>query len=605
LREPHPSGYFGYLSSPRRSSALALAAAALVYAGLALAASRTKSSTFDEPIHLPPGYVSLVLGDHRMNPDHPPLVRRLAALPLLFLDVRWDREDFAWKVGRPWEFGKRFLYRWNDAERLLFWGRLPILSLGASLLAAVFFFTRRHYGEPAALLALFLGALNPDLLAHGAIVSTDIGIAFFTFLAVFAFSRVVERVSPGRVAAAGLALGAALATKFSGVGLLPMLGLPALLVAADARPLVLARGGRNRALVSRSRKLAAVALVFLVLGLVALPTVWAAYGFRSPLTVDPGAGARLFDWSTVELKPPALQALAAGLRRSGLLPEAWVWGFLHFLVHSESRPAFLFGQYSETGWWYYFPATFLLKTPLPLLVLLAAGLATARRTAAERRVEWLVFLPLAVFLALGMTRRINIGHRHLLPAYPFVLVIAGRVASLAFGPRSRQPWLRTAVGLLCLGQALATARAFPHFLAYFNELGGGSSNGWRHLVDSNLDWGQELKGLREWMERRGVSRLKLAYFGTADVKYYGVAADRLPGYQPPPPSAAVHEVRPGDLVAVSATLLQGVYVDEPSMRALMERLRALPPIAVVGHSLFIYRPDFSFTLSPAPQGEGP
>jgi hypothetical protein len=584
----------GFLGGRRVLSLLLLALAA--YSGLAVSASRTKSSTFDEPIHLPPGYLSLTLGDHRMNPDHPPLVRRLAALPLLFLDVKWDQNDFAWSVGRPWEFGKRFLYRWNDAETLLFWGRLPIVALGALLLCAIFFFTRRHYGEPAALLALFLGASNPDLLAHGAIVSTDLGIAVFTFLTVLAFARVVDAVSPARVALAGLSLGAAWATKFSGLGLLPMLGLPALLVALDRRPLTLALPKGGREVATRRGKLALLAAVFLVMGLVAVATVWAAYGFRSPLAVDAAAEARIFDWRTVQLREPVPQFLAEALRRSGLLPEAWVWGFLHFLVHSESRPAFLFGELSETGWWYYFPATFLLKTPLPLLVLFAAGVTTARRTGADRRLEWLLFLPLLVFFALSMSRSINIGHRHLLPVYPFVLVIAGRVAALAFGPRGRARWLAAPVLVLALGQALATARAHPHYLAYFNELGGGSGNGWRYLVDSNLDWGQELKGLRAWMARSGVARVKLAYFGTANVEYYGVSADRLPGYQPPPPSAAVREVAPGDVVAVSATLLQGLYVDDEPTRALMQRLRSLHPVVVIGHSLFVYRSDFAFTL---------
>jgi len=278
-----------------------------------------------------------------------------------------------------------------------------------------------------------------------------------------------------------------------------------------------------------------------------------------------------------------------------VLPDAWIWGLQHFLVHSESRPAFLFGQYSETGWWYYFPATFAMKTPLPLLVLFAAGLATARGTASSRRNEALLFLPLAVFVALSMSRSINIGHRHLLPVYPFVLVIAGRVAALALRPDKPRRGLAVAVGALCLWQAVATALAFPHYLAYFNELAGGSRNGWRLLVDSNLDWGQGLKGLREWMARNAVPRVKLAYFGTADVKYYGVSADRLPGYQPPPPSATVREVWPGDLVAVSATLLQGLYVDAP-MLPLVERLRKLPPVAVVGHSIFVYRTDFAWDL---------
>jgi hypothetical protein len=286
------------------------------------------------------------------------------------------------------------------------------------------------------------------------------------------------------------------------------------------------------------------------------------------------------------------------VHRSGLLPEAWVWGFLHFLVHSEGRPAFLFGEISDTGWWYYFPTTFLLKTPLPLLLLLVAGAVTAGRTSAERRIEWLVLLPPIVFMVLSMTRSINIGHRHLLPVYPFVLVVAGRAASLAFGPRDHVRWRAVAIGIVALAQAVATAWAFPHYLAYFNELGGGPRNGWRYLGDSNLDWGQELKGLRAWMEERGVERVKLAYFGTADVKYYVVSADRLPGYQPPPPAATVYEVRPGDLVAVSATLLQGLYVDDEPMRGLMARLRERQPLAVIGHSLFVYRSDFTFTLPP-------
>ena len=591
---------------PRRADArvaLILLLATAVYAFLAIAASRAQSSTFDEPIHLPPGYLSLTLGDHRMNPDHPPLVRRLAALPLLFLDVRWDRDDFAFKVGRPWEFGKRFLFRWNDAETLLFWGRLPIVALGAALLVAVFLFTRRRYGENAALLALFLGALNPDLLAHGAIVSTDLGIAFFSFLAVTAFVRVVERVTLLRVAQAGLAVGAACATKFSGLGLVPMLGLPALLVALDREPLAVDVRALPSEVKARTGKIVALGIVFLAMGVVAVATVWAAYGFHSPLAVDAEANARIFDWRTVELRGPALQALCAGLRRFSVLPEAWLWGLQHFLVHAESRPAFLLGQHSQTGWWYYFPATFALKTPVPLLVLFALGLVAARRTASSRRTEALLFLPLAVFVVLSMSRSINIGHRHLLPVYPFVLVIAGRAAALFVRPERR--WARAlALGALCLWQAATTAWAFPHYLAYFNELAGGPSNGWRLLADSNVDWGQGLKGLRSWMSRNRVTRVKLAYFGTADVRYYGVNADRLPGYQPPPPAATVREIRPGDIVAVSATLLQGLYVDE-AVLPLMERLRSLAPLAVIGHSIFIYRADFTWDLPAAPEDSQP
>ena len=545
-----------------------------------------------------------------MNPDHPPLVRRLAALPLLFLDVRWDREDFAWKTGRPWEFGKRFLFRWNDAETLLFWGRLPILALGVLLLLVLYLFTRRHYGEPAALLAVFLGALHPDFLAHGTIVSTDLGITVFIFATVVAFEPRARGGDPGPGGGGGRAPGRGLRHQVLGGGAsrharaaraAGRAGRRTPSGAAPAAPSLAPRGrlaGDPLAwdLRPKRAKLAALALVFLALSVVAVPVIWAAYGFHSPMAVDPDANTRLFDWSTVEPGHPAARALFAGLRRSGILPDAWTWGFLHFLAHTEGRPAFLLGQHSASGFWYYFPATFLLKTPLPLLILFALGLVTARRTAAPRRVESLVLLPLGLFVGLSMLQSINIGHRHLLPAYPFVLVVAGRVAALAL--RARRRTLLALVGVLALGQAVTAARAFPHYLAYFNELGGGSANGWRHLVDSNLDWGQELKGLRRWMADHHVTEVKLAYFGTADVKYYGVAARRLPGYQPAPPGLAVREVWPGDVVVVSATLLQGLYLP-PSAQGLMDLLRPRRPLAVIGHSLFVYRADFALHPSRA------
>jgi hypothetical protein len=149
------------------------------------------------------------------------------------------------------------------------------------------------------------------------------------------------------------------------------------------------------------------------------------------------------------------------------------------------------------------------------------------------------------------------------------------------------------LGALCAWYALGTLRLHPHYLAYFNELAGGPAHGWRYLVDSNLDWGQDLPGLKAWMDTRGVPRIKLSYFGSADPAYYGIDADLLPGYMAPHPTRVTREVRPGDLVAVSATNLQGVYLD-PADRPLMERFRSRKPLARIGYSIFIYRADFSW-----------
>jgi hypothetical protein len=582
----------------RAAGGLVAAAGVAVYVALCVAAMRWSACTFDEPIHLPPGWVSWTLGDHRMNPDHPPLLRKVAALPLLPLDLKMDPGDHAWRVGRPWEFGKRFLFRWNDADTLLFRGRLSmVVFVGAGLGLAVFLWARRLFGPLAALFAIFFYVLNPDMLAHGPIVANDLGITLFLFLGVIAFEHIAERVTPARVALAGLVLGAAIATKFSGLALLPMLGVLAVVAALRRGPLVvdlrpfLRRP--ERVVTTQGGKLAVFAGCALPIALLALPVVWAAYSFRSPLAVDPEVNAA-FDWSRIQPPGAATRAVFGLVRRVQLLPDAWTYGFLHFLDHARTRPAFLMGEHSETGWRHYFLVTFVLKTPLPLLALGLAALVLVRRAGARRAA--FVALPFLLYFAMAASRTINIGHRHLLPVYPYLFVAAGAAASALWRVERRRVVARAAVAVLAAWYAVGTLRVHPHYLAYFNEVIGGPANGYKYLVDSNLDWGQDLIGLRAYMERHAIPRLKLLYFGTADPGYYGIACDRLPGYQPPPPSTLVREVRPGDVVAVSATHLQGLYLD-PEVRALADQLRARRPVAVIGHTIFVYRADFAWSMS--------
>ena len=343
---------------------------------------------------------------------------------------------------------------------------------------------------------------------------------------------------------------------------------------------------------TRAARLGVLGAALVAMGTVGVLVVWAAYGFSSPLSPDPAVSAA-FDWRALEAASPLVHVPLQLARSAWVLPESWVFGFLHFVVHAESRPAFLLGEYSETGWWYYFPVTFFLKTPVPLLILSGAALARLTRQRGKWRLEGFVWVPVLFFFAITLTRNINIGHRHLLPIYPFLFVAAGRVAGrLWSSPRRLGPAMLAG---LAAWYAAGTLGVHPHYLAYFNELAGGPRNGYRHLVDSNLDWGQGLKALKRWMDGAGVARVKLCYFGTADPLYHGVGGERLPGYQPPPPSTVVREVRPGDIVAVSATHLQGVYLD-PAMRPLMERLRARRPVAVPGYSIFVYRADFAWQL---------
>jgi hypothetical protein len=563
-----------------------LAGSLALYATLAVTSMRVKSAVFDEGAHLPAGYTYLVFGDHRLNPEHPPLVKLLAAAPLLLLDVELKPDDEAWRLGRQWEFGKRFLYRWNAADRLLFWGRLPIVALGAALAAAVFFWTRSRFGLAAAALALFLCVLSPDVLAHGQVVTTDLGLALFLFLSVAAFDRLAERATPLRLGLTGFACGAALATKFSGPIVFPLLIVLGLVTVFSSETMVSAFGrGPARSLIRRGERLRHLALLLALVAAIALAVLWASYGFRPELSRDAGPKAA-YD-AMIEGPPTLLRRAALAAERWRLLPEAYASGFLFAFKHAETRPTFVLGQLFGRGVWYYFPVTFLVKTPIPLLALVAAAPLVGRK-GTSWRARAFVWLPILVYLALTFVRNITIGHRHLLPLYPFLFVAAGRCASLASGRVAK-----AAVAFLLAWYAAGTARIHPHYLAYFNEAAGGPANGFRLLVDSNLDWGQDLKGLKAWMDRTGTPALKLSYFGTADPAYYNIGGELLPGYMAPRPRAFTREVRPGELVAVSATNLQGVYLD-PEDRPLMERFRARVPLARIGYSILIYRADFSW-----------
>jgi hypothetical protein len=280
-----------------------------------------------------------------------------------------------------------------------------------------------------------------------------------------------------------------------------------------------------------------------------------------------------------------------------LLPDGFLYGFLRFVKHSEKRKAFLMGERSEDGWWYYFPVTLALKTPVPLLVLLAVAVALAVSGRLRSAHDGVLWLPVGVYLAVAMARSLNIGHRHLLPLYPFFFILAARAVEwlwLAPRPGAARSAGRAIAVVLLAWYAAGTLRVHPHYLAYFNELAGGPDQGYRYLVDSNLDWGQDLPGLKAYLDRTGIETVKLSYFGTAEPAYYGIRGERLPGH--PLAETTARTVRPGEVIAVSATNLQGVYLDaDPDAERLMRKLRRLQPLAVIGHSIFVYRSDFSWT----------
>jgi len=571
--------------------AVILGVFAVVYTTLAVASYVQKSATWDEPMHLTAGYVALVERDYRVDPSHPPFLRMWAALPLLFLPSpaidtgAINRVSSAQWLSQSYEFARRFLYVDNDADRLLSAARFMVVLWGVALGILLFCWTNEWLGFVPAVLALGFFTLEPNLAAHATLITTDLGVTCFVFGAVYFLWRTCRRPRASDVA--GVAIFAALAcvTKFSGVVLWPILACLVAVAVVHRSPV--------------SMKTAAS-----ILGVAAAATfaaVWAIYAFRH---APSASGEWIFNFTdapSMRSQAPLLTGLGAWLDSHRILPNAFIQGFVYTQVSSQQMPGFLAGNISADGWWYYFPIAFLIKTPSALIVLFFAGLVVyvKRRRELEIANELFVVVPIVVYLGVAMTSGINLGLRHILPIYPFVLLIG--VAAAKELMAARRPIGRIALAAVAVFWLVRYADHYPRTLTYFNLFVGGSSNGYKYLVDSNLDWGQHLKLLKRWMDERGVSHVNLAYFGTADPAYYGIDCTHLPGA----PTFALPLIAKPKLpgyVAISATVLSGVYLP-PSWRLFYSGFREQTPVGSVGNSILVYWVDRWPEAPAEPPGE--
>jgi len=513
------------------------ALAALLFLALALQAvlaMRLLSATYDETTHLHAGYSYLVRHDFRLNPQHPPLVKLLCAAPLLVLRPDVDWSDPSWTGSPPdeWAFGARMLYG-NDADRLLFWGRLPVVLLGLVLALYVRRWAADLFGRPAGLLALFLCAFSPTVIAHAHWVTFDVPLACFGTIALYHLWRFTRDGAVGQLLAGALALGAAAATKYSG---LVLLGVAPVLLVAAVSPRIAGPTGTLRP----ARIVGA--LVTIVLAVAAVI-----------------AAAQLFTGDPL--------AYWHGLQRVNA-------------DHDSSYRYYLMGQFREGGFWYYFLVAFLIKTPLPMLLLLvAAGVAMRRVPAPSRLAEAFLLLPALAWFVATSAFADDLGVRYLLPVYPLLFVFASRVARPLAASRRRAP--RLVAAALAAWYAVGTLAIFPDHLAYFNELIGGPAQGHRYLDDSNLDWGQDLKRIKAWLDERGIGTVKMRYGRNTDPAYYGIDAR-------PVSDAEWIDPGPGVYVFGAHLLVRGeLYARERGLATdWLERYR---PIGRIGYSAYVFR----------------
>jgi 4-amino-4-deoxy-L-arabinose transferase-like glycosyltransferase len=555
----------------------------IIFAVQAFTSALQKSNTLDESGHLLSGYAYLKKGMDWLEPSHPPFGRVLAAVPLLFLPLDDQLEGVrAQEAGNSNFYPASLAFLFDNhisAEKLLALSRMMVILLGVILGLYVYRWALLLYGVKGGLLALFLYSLSPNILAHARLVTTDFPATALAFIGLFHFWSFTQQPGLKRAIAAGIFLGLAFATKYNTFFVLFPMTTWALWALVSTI--------RNKPVVSPGRR---IGVGLLAMGVVAYIIIWGVYGFRfrSPLYQEQLTRGAVYSWENNRPSSPMLASAMDGFRQVRILPESYLYGLCRLMARGqEGHLAYLMGRDSTTGWWYYFILAFLFKTPVSTLLLLFATLLFFPKI---RDATWtslnFLLLPAVVVFFFTSRQNINIGLRHVLPAYPFLLVLVARVVCYVSKHQKLARWV---LGLLCIWAALEAALIYPHYLAYFNGLVGGPSGGRYMLVDSNLDWGQDLKGLKGYMERHGIGKVKLAYFGLGDPAHYGIDYDLLPSYairgEPicQAESPAVLELK--GTMAVSATLLQGLYCTADYYRI----LRGMEPTANIGYSIYIFQ----------------
>lgn len=533
----------------------------LMLVGLIRWGQGAMAPTYDEQNHVTRGIAILRTGDWRLSLHHPPFANVLEALP-----VAWaHRDGFStaipeWQTLAIWPIAHTTIWQHpQDGLWLIVMARLPVLLFTLLFAGIVFLWAQQLFGYWGGLVALTLVILDPTVLAHGGLATTDMPVAAMVLLALYLFDRTRHHPTRWRVIGTGAVIGLTLATKFSGLILLPI----TLVLIGWPRAPWGAWQARLRLLVT--------------LWLVAGVTLWGCYGFAiEPLGKIPGHPLPRTASLVERIPVPALQ---------------YFRGVKTILLEKARHSTYLLGKTSTTGtnWWYYSLVVLAVKTPLPtLLVWLGVGgallwPAVRRRLGHDeepRTIE--VALGLYLLVAAG-SGSMNQGIRHLLPMTGLLAILMGAVIPLCH----RVCWRIGGVILLLLLQAWSVLRDAPDFLAYFNEAAGGPARGYRLVAGPNCDWGQDINRLAAWQRQHDDAPLAFSYFGTTPPEAYGLRCTPLLG------TGLMHE-RGERLnsstyrgyVAISVTNL----VNDASLCGVDYRpLLRQRPVGRAGYSILIYR----------------
>jgi len=542
------------------------------------------SSSWDEAHHLFDGYTIWKFHDYRLNPEVPPFIKMTAALPLLHMQLKVPPN-----LGRPNQTeafldGKAFVWG-NGGDRVLFPARMMCAGFALALGLLIYLWTEELFGFVAGIFALAMFVFDPNVLANGAMVTTDVGAAFCFVAAMYSFYRYCRRPGWARLGVAGVALGLALSAKYTGIFLVPMLVL-----------VVAFEGWMARDWRVLWRRVGALVLM----GLVAWVVVWSFYGFRykaAPVGKD--------------LNPPLAKyleqmhdqrdaRLLRDLAKVNVLPEGYIWGLENTKETEWDDPSYFWGKVYRHGNWEYFPAALLIKSTLAFLILVAlVPLAWLWGLGGRAREMVFLLVPVGVYLAISMSSSMDIGARHLVPVWAFLYVLIGGTAMVLLDRDVRWGYV---LGVLLCWQVVTSVRVSPAYMAYGNEAWGGPAKVDRYLGDANTDWGQQLKAVKAYLDERHITNCWFAYFpdGSIDPSDYGINCKRLPTtdllYWLGVPVTTPPVI--SGTVLISAGDLEGIEFGDGPLNP-YDSFRKMKPTAVIQHGVYVFDGTFAVPLAAA------
>lgn len=506
-----------------------------------ISVSVRKSITCDETVHITGGYYYVKKGDFFINFEHPPFSKTLSGLFISFININMPENIYRGLRENEWELGKAFFYLNRDkVDKILFWARFPMILLGLLLCFFIYLWARDLYGEIAGIFSLFIISFCPNFLAHSCLVTTDVPFTLFFIMTLYFLHKFFEKNTKKFLIFSGISFGLSLSTKFTGIILMP----PILLL-----------------------------LIFLEI----------KENFREKFKLYFG------DFLIYLILLPFLILLFS---YSFFGFGNFILGIKEIIYETTQRGhmSYLNGKFSEKGWIYYFIFAFFYKTPLPLIILILISVFLSFKIDKKER---FLILPAIIYFIFSSLSKKQIGIRYILPFYALIYIYTGRI--FLYHNKLKMPLKikKALLILLLVWYAFSSIKIHPHYIAYFNEIGGGPENGWKHLIDSNIDWGQDLKELREYLKKEGNPELMLNYFGSIFPETYGIIYEPFiyPFFVVYVPEENYHFNSPfpkKEYLAISVNHLCGFlwgFILKPDI---FDFLKEKKPKAKIGYSIYVY-----------------